>query len=158
MAPTLCRIGIHRWGRVWKDDGPHRECRSCGSAATPLRVGWPIAAAGVVIAALAYIIHGRLNPPNYGVNATAECLRAEGYTVRRIGSRNSGNYGRNISVRRRSHYVTDLSFWPTRTAAKDYSETDSVPLLTRRNVVFDAEGDLGTYPALKPIVACLRTD
>ena len=113
--------------------------RSCDRGAG-LRHSWPI------------------EPPNYRVNATANCLRAEGYTVRRIGSRDSGNYGRNIAVRHRSHYVTDLSFWPTRTAARDYSETDSVPLLTRRNVVFDVEGNLGTYPALKPILACLRTD
>jgi len=101
--------------------------------------------------------------PNYDLAPTIACLRSQGDKV-------SGPYRRDfegvpnpmIEVQTRSlvhgHHIADfLSFAPSAAKAGDESNATDYGLVTRRNVVFDIEGDVGFSSFDAPIVDCLRS-
>src|SRR5262249_20083316 len=98
----------------------------------------------------------------YSLHATTTCLRAHGYTVSRPYRVpwTTGKGEPTVDVRHpaRPRAVEEfLTFTSSVAKAQRDSNATDYGLVTRRNVVFNIEGDVGLLPWDKPIVACLRS-
>ena len=118
----------------------------------------------VVAAALAGLVLSGCGSggPNYRMRATATCLRAHGYSVSRPYRVRwtTGKGEPTIEVRHpaRPHAVDEVvTFTSSVAKAQRDSNATDYGLVTRRNVVFNIEGDVGFLPWDKPIAACLRS-
>jgi hypothetical protein len=101
----------------------------------------------LILAILADVVFHRGSPPSYSLNATADCLRAEGYTVSR--------QAHGFAVKQKGHADLDVFFARNAAAARrDATQSgDSFPPPTKRNVVLDQEG--GDFPRF--LDHCLRS-
>src|SRR5215471_11253100 len=100
--------------------------------------------------------------PNYGLAPTASCLRADWYTVSHpyVVRWTTGKGEPTIEVRHptRPHPVDEFVTFSSSVAnARRDSDATDYGLVTRRNVVFNIEADVGLSSRDKPIVACLRS-
>lgn len=111
------------------------------------------AAVAASFAAAAYALTRPSRPlPIYHVAPTVRCLHARGYTV-------SGPYRVhgwvNIAVRfTRDDYPLTFSFMASEKEAQAGNTADSVAMVTRRNVIFDA---YALPEAAVPVANCLRS-
>jgi len=106
-----------------------------------------VLAAALVLAILAEAVFHRGAPPTYRLNATASCLRAEGYRVSRDGRRY-------FTVEQKDYGRLDVYFAPNAAVARRHAAADNSYTEPRnRNVVIEWEG--GPFPQF--LAACLRS-